>query len=945
MSHNVSYVNSSAIASDLTGAASVTPTLPSHQTNDVLIAHVQHENTSATDIACSTSGWTEFTPSGGGVNGAKWFWKRAASGAETNPTFTSATTDMFAIVHNFRGCITTGTPLTQGPVIGLTALGVANYTGFSITGYNRLVVVVTSTPGYTGTLNDNPTVFTRKNWSTTTSGTDCSFTCYTRRQFLPGTEGTLQVYDTVDDTNPITRGNSFALIPEGDPLTTANTADGTSTSDTTPTFEFTGDSPNARDLRYKFMLFSSNSETLCDSWETDNSSQFTVGVAITDLYFRTGQSFTGNGGYLNRCQFFGRRGASMDASAQVVAKLYAHTGTFGSGGTPTGDPLAISDPITANSLSTTNAWYSFNFGPGVQLVNGTRYFIILELWSHGGGAAGSVVLMAHSTASSHGGNSAIFPGNTADAQASWTAQTSDVLFRVYTVAAPSQTRISGTDAGFANTVTGGDTDPFNDNEKVSYTIQSALGGGTYYWTAGATEPSGDNKYAHFTPLRSIIISANTTTTKTIDGKVRVQNTTTRTQTGKARVRQTVTRDQTGKVRVTIQTQQSQTGKVRIYSTTQRLINGLVRIYATTLRTISGKIRLSIQTQQNITGKLRVTAATLRTQLGKTRLQVTVQRTVTGKVRVTATTTRTQTGRMRAQRSVQSTITGLLRITASTLRTIDGKLRVTASTQRLQTGKLRVTASTLRTILGVLRVTAATLRTITGKVRVQVTSQQTQTGKVRSQVTTQRTITGVVNISTITATTRTILGKIRVQVTSAQTILGKLRVQLAGRQQTQTGKVRVQHQLLRTITGVTRVMVSVVQSTTGKVRVQLQTQRQQTGVTRVRNTATRDQQGRLRVFKTIQQVIPGIVRVQLVTTRNQQGKIMITATRQRTQQGRIRIEGPVFVLCDPLTSELVSDGNLLSNLVSDGQHTSTLVSDGVLTSDLVDDGTHISELEC
>lgn len=36
-------------------------------------------------------------------------------------------------------------------------------------------------------------------------------------------------------------------------------------------------------------------------------------------------------------------------------------------------------------------------------------------------------------------------------------------------------KVSGTDAGFVNTVTGGDTDPFNSGEKVSFTVSAGAG--------------------------------------------------------------------------------------------------------------------------------------------------------------------------------------------------------------------------------------------------------------------------------------------------------------------------------------------------------------------------------------------------------------------------------------------------------------------------------------
>jgi hypothetical protein len=63
-------------------------------------------------------------------------------------------------------------------------------------------------------------------------------------------------------------------------------------------------------------------------------------------------------------------------------------------------------------------------------------------------------------------------GQIIKANGSWGAESgsSDVNFRICE-ALPLIDKLSGTDTGFVNTVSGGDTDPFNEGEKVSYTIQ------------------------------------------------------------------------------------------------------------------------------------------------------------------------------------------------------------------------------------------------------------------------------------------------------------------------------------------------------------------------------------------------------------------------------------------------------------------------------------------
>lgn len=67
--------------------------------------------------------------------------------------------------------------------------------------------------------------------------------------------------------------------------------------------------------------------------------------------------------------------------------------------------------------------------------------------------------------------------------------------------------VSGTDSGFTNTVTGGDTDPFNSGEKVSFTVQAgdALTTGTYSWTARVKDPTGTDTWSSYATARTFTI--------------------------------------------------------------------------------------------------------------------------------------------------------------------------------------------------------------------------------------------------------------------------------------------------------------------------------------------------------------------------------------------------------------------------------------------------------
>jgi len=80
---------------------------------------------------------------------------------------------------------------------------------------------------------------------------------------------------------------------------------------------------------------------------------------------KVGQSFTGDGNALNSCKFYLQKSGSPTGNA--VATLYAHTGTFGTNGTPTGAALATSDNFDVSTLTTNLQLITFNFS-GVEKI-------------------------------------------------------------------------------------------------------------------------------------------------------------------------------------------------------------------------------------------------------------------------------------------------------------------------------------------------------------------------------------------------------------------------------------------------------------------------------------------------------------------------------------------------------------------------------------------------
>lgn len=104
-------------------------------------------------------------------------------------------------------------------------------------------------------------------------------------------------------------------------------------------------------------------------------------------------------------------------TGNITAKVYAHTGTFGSSGTPTGAALATSSNVDASKLTTSYAVTEFYFPTPFEAVAGTNYFVSVEL--SGGDGSNNVQVEGDTTGSS--------PGNRAENTGSWAAAAAEDL--------------------------------------------------------------------------------------------------------------------------------------------------------------------------------------------------------------------------------------------------------------------------------------------------------------------------------------------------------------------------------------------------------------------------------------------------------------------------------------------------------------------------------------
>jgi len=159
--------------------ADVTPVIPTHAADDILICITANRNLANT---CSTpAGWTLLH---GPIDNTTWrtyvFWKRAASGAETDPLcdWTATSSDKYAQVHTIRGAITTGSPFAASVLhVDLTVNIVS--TGVTSTETNQLVVVVgigsdNASSSMVSVTATDPSSFTQRHFSTITTGADAT---------------------------------------------------------------------------------------------------------------------------------------------------------------------------------------------------------------------------------------------------------------------------------------------------------------------------------------------------------------------------------------------------------------------------------------------------------------------------------------------------------------------------------------------------------------------------------------------------------------------------------------------------------------------------------------------------------------------------------------------------------------------------------------------------
>lgn len=142
------------------------------------------------------------------------------------------------------------------------------------------------------------------------------------------------------------------------------------------------------------------------------------------------QSFHGASVVLYSAKFYLTKRGSP--TGNIVAKLYAHSGTFGTSSIPTGSALATSDNIDVSTIPTSIALVEFLFTGANQYVMsaGVDYVIAVE-YSDGSNGVNDVLVGRDVSSPTHAGNNSRLQSGT------WNAfSTSDTIFYVYNQSPP-----------------------------------------------------------------------------------------------------------------------------------------------------------------------------------------------------------------------------------------------------------------------------------------------------------------------------------------------------------------------------------------------------------------------------------------------------------------------------------------------------------------------------
>lgn len=172
---------------------------------------------------------------------------------------------------------------------------------------------------------------------------------------------------------------------------------------------------------HNVMTTTASTTVTTDSYGEENSDGVGLLSSVGEAH---SQSFTGDGGSVSSCVFYLRK--ALSSAGLIAAKIYAHTGTYGTSSKGTGTALATSATIDVSTLSTSLTLQTFTFDSPYTTTNGTKYVLAVEYVEEGAGST-IVYVGRDSSSPTHAGNFCI-----KSAGGSWSSfNTIDLPFYVY----------------------------------------------------------------------------------------------------------------------------------------------------------------------------------------------------------------------------------------------------------------------------------------------------------------------------------------------------------------------------------------------------------------------------------------------------------------------------------------------------------------------------------
>ena len=132
---------------------------------------------------------------------------------------------------------------------------------------------------------------------------------------------------------------------------------------------------------------------------SDSGSDFAVGNATID---GQAQSFANGSAKLLVTRVFAYLKKNNSPTGNIVCKIYAHSGSYGTSSVPTGTALATSENVDVSGLTGSYVLTKFKFTAGVVLDASTNYVVAFEY--SGGDASNYVQIQGLASSGTHGGN-------------------------------------------------------------------------------------------------------------------------------------------------------------------------------------------------------------------------------------------------------------------------------------------------------------------------------------------------------------------------------------------------------------------------------------------------------------------------------------------------------------------------------------------------------------